>query len=107
MKKFTARSVAGLLIAAFLLFIPNSFLAYAESVDVPDDITAVAPEITAEIPAPEPVLGVPTPQTIYIDGVEYPLRGFNIGGSNYFMLRELSSALDGKQSQFDIFWNEE
>lgn len=33
------------------------------------------------------------------------LRGYNIGGNNYFMLRDLAYALRDTTSQFDVAWN--
>lgn len=42
----------------------------------------------------------PTQATIYIDGVEVALTAYNIGGYNYFMLRDLARGID-----FNVTWD--
>ena len=44
----------------------------------------------------------PTTAAVYIDGVRANLRAYNIGGNNFFMLRDLGEALG-----FDVGWDEE
>ncbi len=46
-------------------------------------------------------LGIPTPSAIYIDGESVELTGYNIGGSNYFKLRDLGDGLG-----FEVGWND-
>ncbi len=42
----------------------------------------------------------PTASKIYLDGREIALKAYNIGGNNYFMLRDLGHALD-----FSVTWD--
>ena len=44
---------------------------------------------------------IPTTAAVYIDGVRANLRAYNIGGNNFFMLRDLGDALG-----FDVGWDE-
>lgn len=46
-------------------------------------------------------LGTPTPSAIYIDGVQASFTAFNIGGNNYFKLRDLGKALG-----FQVTWDD-
>ena len=43
---------------------------------------------------------VPTPHAVMIDGAEAGLRGYNVGGSNYFRLEDLGEAL-GFRTDYD------
>ena len=44
----------------------------------------------------------PTPSTVYVNGVETAFEAYNIGGSNYFKLRDLAFVLNGTQKQFEV-----
>lgn len=46
------------------------------------------------------VSAVITTSPIYLDGELVLLRGYNIAGSNYFMLRDIAQALD-----FNVYWD--
>ena len=37
---------------------------------------------------------IPTPSTIYLDGAVFDLVVYNIGGNNFFKLRDLMEAID-------------
>ena len=56
-------------------------------------------------PAPMPVV-VLSPQNLAVDGKDVTCEKYNIGGSNYFKLRDLASLLDGTGSQFDVGFDE-
>jgi len=47
-----------------------------------------------------------TAATIIINGTAVSFDAFNIGGSNYFKLRDLAYALDGTQKQFEVSWSD-
>ena len=52
-------------------------------------------------PVPEPVIpipAVPTASTILLNGVPTAFTAYNIGGNNYFKLRDLAYALNGTES---------
>lgn len=40
------------------------------------------------------VAAVPSSSTVFVDGVSVPVEAFNIGGANYFKLRDFTAALD-------------
>jgi len=42
---------------------------------------------------------------VFVDGVMVDLTVYNIGGHNYFRLRDLAYALSGSSVQFNLFWN--
>lgn len=70
---------------------------------VPDDLKAVDPSATpATTPAPaaKPKV-VPTSQKLTVDGKEQNAEICNIGGSNYFKLRDLGTALGCRSRQRD------
>ena len=60
----------------------------------------VADPVAADTP------GVPgivrSPQKLNVDGVDVDCEKYNIGGSNYFKLRDLACMLSGTVSQFDV-----
>ena len=44
----------------------------------------------------------PTPSTVFINGEATAFEAYNIGGSNYFKLRDLAFVLNGTEKQFEI-----
>ncbi|MDR1573497.1 MAG: copper amine oxidase N-terminal domain-containing protein [Clostridiales Family XIII bacterium] len=48
---------------------------------------------------------VPTAANILVDGVLTPFDAYNIGGNNYFKLRDMAYALNGGAKQFDVAWD--
>lgn len=65
--------------------------------------TGPAPEAPAA-PA-EPVTATPTSATILVDGRNLPFEAYNIGGANYFKLRDLAFAVSGTPKQFSVGWD--
>jgi hypothetical protein len=51
------------------------------------------------------VTAVPSAHSVFVDGEAVAFRAFNIGGSNFFMLRDIAYALNGTPSQFDVTWD--
>ena len=47
----------------------------------------------------------PTTQQITLDGETISPAAFNIGGSNFFMLRDIAYLLNGTAAQFDVVWD--
>jgi len=45
--------------------------------------------------------------TVLINGKQVAFEAYNIGGSNYFKLRDLAAAISGSEKQFDVTWDEE
>ena len=44
----------------------------------------------------------PTPSKVFVNGEEKNFEAYNIGGNNYFKLRDLASALNGTEKQFEV-----
>lgn len=49
----------------------------------------------------------PTNANVTVDGKEVTVTGYNIGGNNYFKLRDFAALLNGSQKQFGVSWDEE
>ncbi|MDR3238699.1 MAG: TlpA family protein disulfide reductase [Clostridiales bacterium] len=49
---------------------------------------------------------VPKKMPLSVDGKKTTMDAYNIGGSNYFKLRDLARLLSGTPKQFDVNWNE-
>ena len=63
-----------------------------------------APE-EPEPAAPVTPAAVPASSAVYINGVEIFFDAYNIGGFNYFKLRDLAFSLNGTAKQFDVGWD--
>jgi len=48
----------------------------------------------------------PTASKIFVNGKEVVFEAYNIGGNNYFKLRDLAAVLNGTEKQFSVGWNE-
>lgn len=48
----------------------------------------------------------PTQSAVLVDGKRVPFEAFNIGGSNYFKLRDIAKVLHGSGKQVAIGWDE-
>jgi len=53
----------------------------------------------------EPIKATKTSSTVLVDGVEVQFDAYNINSNNYFKLRDLASALNGSNKQFDVTWD--
>jgi uncharacterized protein YkwD/uncharacterized protein YxeA len=56
---------------------------------------------------PKEVQAKPTSQKITVDGKLTSFRAYNIGGYNYFMLRDLAYIFNGTKAQFEVGWDGE
>lgn len=68
-----------------------------------------AAEIERESAEPEEqpaVDALPTPSRVLVNGEEVAFEAYNIGGSNFFRLRDLAMALSGTEKQFAVYWQE-
>jgi hypothetical protein len=54
----------------------------------------------------EAVTAKPTSSAVLIDGKPVSFKAYNIGGSNYFKLRDLAMALNGSAKQFEVSWDD-
>ena len=48
------------------------------------------------------VSAIPTPSTVYVDGKVVSFEAYNIGGYNYFKLRDIAFVLNGTEKQFEV-----
>ena len=58
----------------------------------------------ATTPAQSPVTAQPSAHSVQIDGENVAFTAFNIGGNNFFRLRDIAYALNGTPSQFNVQW---
>ncbi|MCL2124564.1 MAG: hypothetical protein FWH33_01080 [Oscillospiraceae bacterium] len=65
-------------------------------------VHASAAPPTPPAPPPKPVTATPTASTVYVNGVAVAFDAYNIGGANYFKLRDLAYALNGTEKQFEV-----
>ena len=49
----------------------------------------------------------PTASKFYIDGKEMTFDAYNVGGNNYFKLRDIAMALKGSAKEFNVGWDAE
>ena len=71
-----------------------------------DPATTPAPDPTPTTPA-QATNAVLSPQKLTVDGKDVDCEKYNIGGSNYFKLRDLAYVLSGTASQFEVGFDEE
>lgn len=53
-----------------------------------------------------PAHAVPSNAKVIVDGEEIAFEAYNIGGSNYFKLRDLAKVLNGSPKQFGVEWDD-
>jgi hypothetical protein len=56
-------------------------------------------------PASSPVTAKPTSSTVLVNGQNLSFDAYNIGGNNYFKLRDLAYTLNGTEKQFEVGWD--
>ncbi len=54
-----------------------------------------------------PAHAVPSNAKVIVDGKGISFEAYNIGGSNYFKLRDLAKVLDGSPKQFGVEWDDD
>ena len=64
------------------------------------------PEVEQE-EAPEIVAAIPSKVRVILDGAEISFDAYNIGGNNFFKLRDLAYSLDQSGKSFEVKWIEE
>ncbi len=58
------------------------------------------------IPAPTGIQATPTASSVLVNGEKTVFDAYNIGGNNYFKLRDLAYVLNGTDKQFEVTWDE-
>lgn len=59
---------------------------------------------SGEIVLQESYDAIPTSSKVIVNGKEIAFDSYNIGGNNFFKLRDIAMALSGTTPQFDIVW---
>ena len=73
-----------------------------------DPAAAADTQAAAAQPAPSGGLtATPTASTVIVDGRSVSFDAYNIGGNNYFKLRDLAFTLNGSIKQFGVGWDAE
>lgn len=80
------RKIWFVLLALFVAFPASSTSTYADSVKAKAEASVTKSNVT-------------------VNGKTIRLSGFNIAGSNYYSLRDISKHLSGTTSEFDVTWN--
>ncbi|MGX1829718.1 hypothetical protein ACWIE6_15820 [Paenibacillus taichungensis] len=80
------RKIWFVLLALFVAFPASSTSTYADSVKTKAEASVTKSNVT-------------------VNGKTIRLSGFNIAGSNYYSLRDISKHLSGTTSEFDVIWN--
>lgn len=53
------------------------------------------------------VVAKPTDSVVYVDGAKKSFAAYNIGGSNYFKLRDLAYVVNNTEKEFNVVWQPE
>jgi hypothetical protein len=71
------------------------------------NIRPLAGESTTDKPvsADSAALARPTSAAVLVDGKTVAFDAYNIGGNNYFKLRDIAYTLNGTTNQFDVGWD--
>ena len=56
---------------------------------------------------PAPMQALPTSSKVLVNGEVVAFDAYNIGGNNYFKLRDVAMALRGTEKQFEVTWDGE
>lgn len=89
----------------------NSVYAWGENTDGQVGTGARSKNVAAPVKVAEggdyhpPVTAVPTSARVLVNGKPVTFEAYNIGGNNYFKLRDLAMVLSGTQKQFEVAWD--
>jgi hypothetical protein len=64
--------------------------------------SSVKPESETKL---ETVSAAPTASKVMVNGKEVSFEAYNIGGNNYFKLRDLAAAINRTEKQFEVRWD--
>ncbi|MEG2175655.1 MAG: hypothetical protein RRY97_02180 [Oscillibacter sp.] len=79
----------------------------AGAADPAKPVTPSKPADPAKPVAPAAATAKPTASPVLVDGKETAFDAYNIGGNNYFKLRDIAQILRGTGKQFEVTWNSE
>lgn len=86
---------------AIILVLSFMVMSFATVSVASDNVKAVASSITTASKT-DVAQVIFNPQTIIVDGKKFRVEAYNIGGYNYFKLRDIAQLLNGTKSQFDV-----
>jgi hypothetical protein len=66
---------------------------------------AASQATTAAKPADNATPATPTAASVQVNGTSVSFEAYNIGGSNFFKLRDLAIALNGTEKNFEVKWD--
>ena len=75
------------------------------AIEEPGTFIIVKNEPTASQQPREPRTALPTESTVIVNGVVTAFEAYNIGGNNFFKLRDLAYAINGSNKQFSVEWD--
>jgi hypothetical protein len=75
------------------------------AIEEPGTYIIVKNEFAVSQQPPEPRTALPTTSTVIINGVVTAFEAYNIGGYNFFKLRDLAYAINGSDKQFSVEWD--
>lgn len=67
-------------------------------------IIASGGTVSGVTPVDGSVWAMSSVHAVYVDGVQVDFQAFNIGGHNFFMLRDVAAALRDTPARFDVAW---
>lgn len=70
-----------------------------------EKLTAANIQYNSEASEESGVIAVPTPQKVLVNGKNVSFDAYNIGGSNYFKIRDLAYTISGTLKQFEVAWD--
>ena len=80
--------------------IPFIAAAFEPPAPMPTPLSSVP--VVVEAPAPLSITVTPTASTVLVNGVITTFEAYNIGGNNFFKLRDIAAAINGTAKQFDL-----
>ena len=91
----------------------GAYIIYADAAPSADYISAIVivdsgktVPTPAPTPAPtQPQQAAPTASNVLVNSKQVAFDAYNIGGNNYFKLRDLAYALKGSDKQFEVSWD--
>lgn len=60
---------------------------------------------TSVVGAVNSVTANPSTHKVYVDGINKNVAAYNIGGNNYFKLRDIAAVVNGTPKQFEVTWD--
>lgn len=79
----------------------------AKDTNTSDDTKVVEPTASPIEVVNTEVIASPSNSLILVNGENTSLNAYNIGGNNYFKLRDIATVVDASEKQFQVQWDKE